>query len=423
MSTEVPAARSATPIGMDRRSLCKLLVAAGAAPALAACQSEYQPKHLRPLPTSLRVKMENLAMSEGDPIFIRIFKEESDLEVWKQGPDGRFMLLESYEICTWSGQLGPKFQEGDRQAPEGFYTITPAQMNPNSSFYLSFNLGFPNAYDRSHGRTGSHLMVHGACSSAGCYAMTDEQISDIYGLAREAFEGGQRAFQVHAFPFRMTPENMARHADHEHFAFWQMLQEGYQHFELTRLPPQVDVCDRRYIFNAIAAEQFSAAEQCPDYTLPPELEVAFNAAQTEHQSAFQVALAEIRSGNGVDGLIAADQVLVAETPAPAAAEAVAQAQAQAPASVPSPAPAPAVAAAPAATPVLVPPPADAIVVTAPQPVAAPVAAPGAEAAASPAPAPVPDAAPVETASTAPAEGDNAFMTRAGNLFDGLFSGN
>jgi murein L,D-transpeptidase YafK len=78
----------------------------------------------------LQLKMERLAMSESDPIFMRIFKQEGELEVWKRGPSGRYMLLESYEICTWSGELGPKFQEGDRQAPEGFYTITPAQMNP-----------------------------------------------------------------------------------------------------------------------------------------------------------------------------------------------------------------------------------------------------------------------------------------------------
>ena len=158
---------------VGRRTLLKGLMLASAAPLLAACQSEYFPKHLAPLPAALQVKMERLGVSQAEPIFMRIFKEEGELEIWKQGRDGRYILLESYEICTWSGELGPKFAEGDRQAPEGFYTNTPAQMNPNSNFYLSFNLGFPNAFDRSHGRTGSHLMVHGACSSAGCYAMTD----------------------------------------------------------------------------------------------------------------------------------------------------------------------------------------------------------------------------------------------------------
>ena len=406
---------------LSRRTLVKGMLLASAAPLLAACQSEYYPKHLQPLPTSLKLKMDRLAMAETDPIFMRIFKEEGDLEIWKEGPDGRYMLLETYEICTWSGELGPKFQEGDRQAPEGFYTITPAQMNPNSSFYLAFNLGFPNAYDRSHGRTGSHLMVHGACSSAGCYAMTDEQIAEIYGLAREAFEGGQRAFQVHAFPFRMTPENMARHATHEHFAFWAMLQEGYQHFELTRTPPQVDVCDRRYIFNAIAAEQFSAAEQCPDYTMPEPIATAFQAAQAEHRAAFEVALADLQPAGVTDTLITGDQVVVAETVQPAASPAAVEPTVAtrtpvlAPAPVPPPAVEAAAAPAPAALPVAPP---VAETVAAPAPVAAP---PVTEAAAASAPTPVVEAAVVEPASQ-PAD-TSGFSARAGDLFDGLFSGN
>lgn len=384
---------------LSRRTLVKGLLLASAAPMLAACQSEYRPKHLQPLPASLQLKMERLAMSESDPIYMRIFKEEGELEVWKRGPSGRFMLLESYEICTWSGELGPKFQEGDRQAPEGFYTITPAQMNPNSSFYLSFNLGFPNAYDRSHGRTGSHLMVHGACSSAGCYAMTDDQIAEIYALGREAFEGGQRAFQVHAFPFRMTPENMARHAGHRHFAFWEMLQEGYQHFEVTQLPPQVDVCDRRYIFNAVAAEQFSAAQQCPAYTTPEPIASSFQAAQAEHRAAFEVALAEYHPGGVVapavgEPTIAADRVMVATTPQPVAPPA------------PSPvAPAPVVATAPAAP---APPP---LAETIASPVSAPTPPPGVETAA------------VEAAPASAPAANDSFMARAGSLFDGMFSGN
>ena len=292
--------------GISRRTLVKLALLGAGAPALAACQSEYLPKHLEPLPYRLIARMESLGVTEASPIFMRIFKEESVLEVWKETRSGRYVKLEDYEICTWSGELGPKFREGDRQAPEGFYTIHPAQMNPNSNFHLSFNLGFPNAFDRAHGRTGSHLMVHGACSSAGCYAMTDEQISEIYALAREAFEGGQRAFQVHAFPFRMTPENMARHADHQHFAFWQMLEEGYLHFEATGFPPRVDVCDRRYIFNAEAAGQFSAAGECPSYTREPEIERLVAQAQAEQREAFEVALAEIRGAEPVPALLPND---------------------------------------------------------------------------------------------------------------------
>lgn len=327
---------------VGRRTLLKGLMLASAAPLLAACQSEYFPKHLAPLPAALQVKMERLGVSQAEPIFMRIFKEEGELEIWKQGRDGRYILLESYEICTWSGELGPKFAEGDRQAPEGFYTITPAQMNPNSNFYLSFNLGFPNAFDRSHGRTGSHLMVHGACSSAGCYAMTDEQIAEIYALAREAFEGGQRAFQVHAFPFRMSAQNMAEHARHRHFAFWQMLQEGYQYFEVTRIPPQVDVCDRRYIFNAQSAQQFSAAQECPSYTVPDNLRRPFEVAQAEHQRAFEVAMAQIDAQNAVP-IVTTDPV--SGNPVAVAQAMPAPAPAAGPASVPLPAGEQAVAAA------------------------------------------------------------------------------
>ena len=141
------------------------------------------------------------------------------MEIWKQRADGRYGLLKTYSICKWSGALGPKKKEGDRQAPEGFYTVTPAQMNPNSNYYLSFNIGYPNAYDRALGRTGSNLMVHGACSSAGCYSMTDEDAGEIFALARDAFRGGQRAFEIQAFPFRMTPENLAKHRDDPEHGF------------------------------------------------------------------------------------------------------------------------------------------------------------------------------------------------------------
>ena len=162
-------------------------------------------------------------------------------------------------MCRWSGELGPKIKEGDRQAPEGFYNITPAQMNPNSQFYLSFNLGYPNAYDRAHGRTGAHLMVHGDCSSRGCYAMTDDQIAEIYALARESFFGGQRSFQVQAYPFRMTAANFAKHRNNPHIPFWRMLKEGNDHFELTGHEPVVEVCEKRYVFNPQAPQNFTPA--------------------------------------------------------------------------------------------------------------------------------------------------------------------
>ena len=172
--------------------------------------------------------------------------------------------------------LGPKVREGDRQAPEGFYTIRPAQMNPNSDYYLSFNIGYPNEFDRSLGRTGSELMVHGDCSSRGCYAMTDEQIQEIYTLGRLAFQGGQREFQVQAFPFRMTPENMAKHRNDPNMPFWLMLKEGYDHFELTGQPPSVNVCDHRYIFDAVPGgnRSFIPSAQCPPMGMPDPIRIA-----------------------------------------------------------------------------------------------------------------------------------------------------
>lgn len=248
-----------------------------------------------PLPAKLVNKMKAHDMSTRSPIMMRIFKEEGVLEVWKQKGNGRYDIIASYEICKWSGTLGPKFKEGDRQAPEGYYRIYPHQMNPNSSYYLSFNMGYPNSYDRSYGRTGSNLMVHGACSSAGCYSMTDEQVLEIYGFARDAFKGGQEFFLVEALPFRMTPENMARHRDNEHFEFWKMLKVGYDHFELTKQPPKVDVCERQYVFNQIPQVEnasFQASASCPPASVPTTLASAYHAYEKTWNQDFVKAVAK-----------------------------------------------------------------------------------------------------------------------------------
>ena len=231
-------------------------------------------------------------MSVGSPIMLRIFKKENVLEVWKQDHTKRYALLNSYEICKWSGKYGPKLKEGDKQAPEGFYHVTKALMNPNSSYHLSFNMGYPNKFDRSHGRTGSYLMIHGACSSAGCYSMTDEYVEEIYSLAREAFKGGQEAFQIQAFPFRMTPENLAEHVGHKDFDFWKMLKEGSDHFEVTRQQPKVDVCEKRYVFNRLVeeGEQFNSRQVCPPAKIPRSLALAFNEKQNKDQSVFDKVL-------------------------------------------------------------------------------------------------------------------------------------
>jgi murein L,D-transpeptidase YafK len=228
-------------------------------------------RSLQPLSPQMIAEIERRNMSKESPILVRIFKEESELEVWKEDQSGRMALLKTYPICRWSGDLGPKIKQGDRQAPEGFYTITPSLMNPNSSYYLSINLGYPNTFDRANNRTGSFLMIHGDCSSAGCYAMTDEQVAEIYALARESFFGGQSSFQIQAFPFRMTAQNMARHRNSQHIAFWKMLKTGYDHFEVTRQEPKVDVCDRRYVFNTESKGRYVSTAACPAMTTPDDV--------------------------------------------------------------------------------------------------------------------------------------------------------
>ncbi len=236
---------------------------------LAGCGVETIHPAKLPLSKDAMKLLGKKGMSSKAPIFVRIFKEESELEIWKQRPDGYFYHFKTYPICTWSGALGPKFKQGDRQAPEGFYSIKTYLMNPNSKYHLAFNLGYPNAYDKSRGRTGTFLMVHGKCSSAGCYAMTDALIEEIYALARDALAGGQKAFQVHAFPFRMSEKNMRRHTGHKAMAFWRTLKPGYDDFELTRIPPKIDVCERRYLVNVDfknrRRRKLSAKAACPRY--------------------------------------------------------------------------------------------------------------------------------------------------------------
>lgn len=222
----------------------------------------------RQLPASTQALLAIKGMKQESPIFVRIFKEESELEIWKF-KDGRFQLFRTYPICAWSGGLGPKVQQGDRQAPEGFYTVGRGQMNPHSLYHLAFNIGFPNAYDHANGHTGSALMIHGDCKSVGCYAMTDAYIEEIYILAREAFNAGQTKFHVHALPFRMTAENMQRHRDSPWYPFWVKLKEGYDSFEAAGKPPIVKVCAKQYLVNVQFRGQSSDPApdgECPLYS-------------------------------------------------------------------------------------------------------------------------------------------------------------
>jgi murein L,D-transpeptidase YafK len=196
------------------------------------------------LDTQLRAKN----LTYGSAIFIRILKESNELEVWLKQED-IFKYFKTYDICTYGiAGLGPKIKQDDGKAPEGFYAVTPTAMNPLSSFHLSFNLGYPNEYDRVHKRTGSALMVHGDCMSIGCYAMTDKVIEEIYALQDAALRNGQQASPVHIFPFHMTVENMEKHNQSMWMDFWRNLKEGYDYFERTHIPPSVRVRNQRYIF-------------------------------------------------------------------------------------------------------------------------------------------------------------------------------
>jgi murein L,D-transpeptidase YafK len=276
------------------------LASAGLAVVLLASCTDLSnlPKHLRPLSYTTELLIEDKGMEKNAPIVLRIFKEDGELEVWKQKTEtGRYALLKKYDICKWSGKLGPKLKEGDRQAPEGFYTVTPAQMNPRSSYYLSFNIGFPNTYDRANDRTGSFLMVHGACSSAGCYSMTDEQIQEIYTLARLSFQGGQRAFQVQAYPFRMTPENMAKHRNDPNMEFWRMLKEGHDNFQVTGQTPKVDVCAKRYVFNSIAVDgvKFNPTAECPQMSVPDPIRLAVQDKVEKDAAKTQIIVARLEA--------------------------------------------------------------------------------------------------------------------------------
>ncbi|MEP7239828.1 MAG: murein L,D-transpeptidase family protein [Devosia sp.] len=249
---------------------------------------------VQPLKQSLVSRLSVIGSSPGAPMMVRIFKQSNEFEVWKGTPSGRYALVKTYDICAWSGTLGPKVKEGDRQAPEGFYTITPGLMNPNSNYYLAFNTGFPNKFDRAWGRTGANLMVHGDCSSAGCYSMTDESVAEIFALARESFRGGNTSIQLEIYPFRMTPKNLALVASNPNMPFWMNLKEGYDRFDIAKKPPGWDVCDKKYVFDLSAPDggSLDAAAACPARSSDP-LGSALAARQSADDAQYRVEVAAI----------------------------------------------------------------------------------------------------------------------------------
>ena len=249
------------------RRLAALSLTGAVCALIAGCDDSYLDqgpgRSEQPISTATLAEMAKLDTTSSSPTLIRTYKMESELEIWKMKSNGEYALLKTYPMCRWSGQLGPKKKEGDMQVPEGFYPIAPGQMNPNSHYYLAFNVGYPNAYDRAYGRTGGTVMVHGVCSSAGCFSMTDEQVADIYAIARDSFRGGQREIQLQSYPFHMTAENLAKFRLDPNIDFWKELKNGSDHFEVVKQEPPVLVCGKRYVFGAAASGPVSATEPCP----------------------------------------------------------------------------------------------------------------------------------------------------------------
>ena len=196
-------------------------------------------------PAQIEERLKEKGLKRGAPVHLRIFKGDLEVELWMRR-GSHYELFATYPICAWSGQLGPKVREGDLQAPEGFYTIGKSQLNPNSHYHRAFNLGYPNALDRAHNRTGANLMIHGGCGSVGCFAMTDAEIDELWLLVTAALDGGQESVPVHVFPFRMTDERMAAFAWHPWADFWRDMKPAYDLFEETHVPPRVSVCNKRY---------------------------------------------------------------------------------------------------------------------------------------------------------------------------------
>lgn len=205
----------------------------------------------------LSAEMEAMGLKAGDPVFLRAFKEEGELEVWmKPAVEPHFVLFKVHRLAGSSGNPGPKLREGDGQAPEGFYGATASSMRPETRHYLGIDIGYPNEYDRQRGRTGSDLLIHAGAVGGGAYAISPEAMNEVYALVDAAFRGGQRDLGIHLFPFRMTDARMDRvwAKPSRWTGEWVNLKEGYDFFENVRLPPRVGVDGELYDFTIAPGE-------------------------------------------------------------------------------------------------------------------------------------------------------------------------
>jgi len=191
-------------------------------------------------------------------LLLRAFKEEAQLELWAGGNGSdQLTLLKTYAICATSGHLGPKRRFGDEQVPEGFYYLD--WFNPQSNFYLSMHIDYPNASDRilkTLSNAGGEIFLHGNCVTIGCIPITDDGIKEVYWLGVLARSVGQKHLPIYIFPARLREAGFASlerelHPDSKTLAFWRNLQEGFLLFEKSHKPLTVQVrADGRYEFAA-----------------------------------------------------------------------------------------------------------------------------------------------------------------------------
>jgi hypothetical protein len=221
------------------------LLTAGCSSTLSA--SKDSRRGLAPQSSNMVELSNSIGVDKNAPVLLRLFKESSELELWRQNRNGMYVLATTISICRYSGALGPKKKQGDRQAPEGFYSIGPAQLNYSSREWLSFNTGYPNQYDRYYGRTGFALMIHGGCSSIGCFAINDAPMQELFTVVRDSLHNGQKLVQLQIFPFRMNAMNMARYSNNPNIEFWKELKAGYDAFEETKQEPVIIVDKGHYV--------------------------------------------------------------------------------------------------------------------------------------------------------------------------------
>lgn len=247
------------------RTLAIVLAGCAASAGFAATGAKAsQAAAAKPLPSVTEAALKTKSVDESAPVYIRVFKEESELEIWKARANGRYIHVQTFPICNWSGTLGPKQALGDHMAPEGFYSLDRDSMKPDSKYHLALNVGYPNALDGALGRTGDFIMVHGNCVSVGCFAMTDALIEEVYAYVRLSLSGGQEQIPLHIFPFRMTAENLMRHAGHQAVGSWAPLKEAYDDFAKSKEPPSIGMCEKRYVVNPLVEIDGGPEADCPE---------------------------------------------------------------------------------------------------------------------------------------------------------------